>query len=79
MSSRTIGPCSSVGSDSIVRTGDVFEVPPGHVAYVVGDDAWTSIDFAGRRQFARSPRDASESSAVTATSSSAPDQGHLAM
>ena len=40
--------------------GDVFEVPPGHMAYVVGDQAWVSIDFAGRRLFARSPEEASE-------------------
>ena len=40
--------------------GDVFEVPPGHVAYVVGDEAWISIDFAGRRLFAKSPSEASE-------------------
>lgn len=40
--------------------GDVFEIPPGHVAWVVGDEAWTSIDFAGRRLFARAPEEASE-------------------
>jgi class 3 adenylate cyclase/quercetin dioxygenase-like cupin family protein len=45
------------GSIDLV-TGDVFEVPPGHVAYVVGDEAWSSIDFAGRRLFAKSPEPA---------------------
>jgi class 3 adenylate cyclase/quercetin dioxygenase-like cupin family protein len=40
--------------------GDVFEVPPGHVAWVVGDEPWISIDFAGRRLFAKSPIEASE-------------------
>lgn len=40
--------------------GDVFEVPPGHVAWVVGDEPWTSLDFAGRRLFARAPEAASE-------------------
>lgn len=40
--------------------GDVFEIPPGHVAWVVGDEAWTSIDFAGRRLFARAPEESSE-------------------
>jgi class 3 adenylate cyclase len=43
-----------------LTAGDVFEVPPGHVAYVVGDEAWISIDFAGRRLFARAPEEASE-------------------
>ena len=40
--------------------GDVFEVPPGHDAWVVGDEPWISIDFAGRRLFAKSPAEASE-------------------
>jgi class 3 adenylate cyclase len=40
--------------------GDVFDVPPGHVAYVVGDEPWISIDFAGRRLFARPPEETSE-------------------
>jgi class 3 adenylate cyclase/quercetin dioxygenase-like cupin family protein len=40
--------------------GDVFEIPPGHKAWVVGDEPWTSIDFAGRRLFAKSPAEASE-------------------
>jgi class 3 adenylate cyclase/quercetin dioxygenase-like cupin family protein len=48
------------GGSVDLTTGDVFEIPPGHVAYVVGDEAWTSIDFAGRRLFAKSPMDASE-------------------
>jgi class 3 adenylate cyclase len=39
-------------------TGDVFECPPGHDAWVVGDEPWVSIDWAGRRHYAR-PRDAS--------------------
>jgi class 3 adenylate cyclase len=43
-----------------LTAGDVFEVPPGHMAYVVGDEAWISIDFAGRRLFARAPEEASE-------------------
>ena len=47
------------------RTGDVFEVPPGHLAYVVGDEPWTSIDFAGRRLFAKSPEEASARSFAT--------------
>jgi class 3 adenylate cyclase len=47
------------GSIDLVA-GDVFEVPPGHIAYVVGDEPWTSIDFAGRRLFAKSPVEPSE-------------------
>ncbi|HET9497409.1 MAG TPA: adenylate/guanylate cyclase domain-containing protein [Candidatus Limnocylindria bacterium] len=43
------------GASIDLTAGDVFEVPPGHQAYVVGDEPWTSIDFAGRRMFAKSP------------------------
>ena len=48
------------GGSIDLTEGDVFEVPPGHIAYVVGDVPWTSLDFAGRRLFARSPADVSE-------------------
>jgi class 3 adenylate cyclase len=46
------------GSSLDARAGDVFECPPGHDAWVVGDQAWISIDWAGRRNYARA-RDAS--------------------
>jgi len=32
----------------------VFEIPPGHDAWVVGDEPWVSVDFAGMRSYARS-------------------------
>lgn len=35
--------------------GDTFEVPPGHDAWVVGDEPWISVDYAGRRLFAQAP------------------------
>ena len=35
--------------------GDTFEVPPGHDAWVVGDEPWVSVDYAGRRLFAQPP------------------------
>jgi class 3 adenylate cyclase len=40
--------------------GDTFEIPPGHDAWVVGDEPWVSIDYAGRRLFARSPTELSQ-------------------
>ncbi len=42
-----------------LRAGDAFEVPPGHDAWVVGDEPWVSVDYAGRRLFARPPAEAS--------------------
>lgn len=35
--------------------GDAFEIPPGHDAWVVGDEAWHSIEFIGVRTFALPP------------------------
>ena len=32
---------------------DAFEIPPGHDAWVVGDEPWVSIDSVGRRHFGR--------------------------
>jgi class 3 adenylate cyclase len=39
----------SGGSSIEIRPGDVFELPPGHDAWVVGDEPWVSIDWSGRR------------------------------
>lgn len=33
--------------------GDVFEIPPGHDAWVVGEEAWVSVDFEAMRAYAR--------------------------
>jgi class 3 adenylate cyclase/quercetin dioxygenase-like cupin family protein len=48
------------GATIEVIGGDVFEVPPGHDAWVVGNEPWISVDYAGRRLFAKSPREESE-------------------
>jgi class 3 adenylate cyclase/quercetin dioxygenase-like cupin family protein len=48
------------GASTDLRAGDVFEVPPGHEAHVVGDEPWRSIDFAGRRLFAKAPEETTE-------------------
>ena len=43
------------GASIELMAGDTFEVPPGHDAWVVGDEPWVSVDYAGRRLFAKSP------------------------
>jgi len=35
--------------------GDTYEIPPGHDAWVVGDETYHGIEFSGARTFARSP------------------------
>lgn len=42
----------SDGPELELGPGDLFEVPSGHDAWVLGDEAFVSVDFAGRRHFA---------------------------
>ena len=46
--------------------GDAFEIPPGHDSWVIGDEPWVSIDWAGRRLFAKSPKEISDRIFTTA-------------
>lgn len=41
------------GSTIEVVSPSAFEIPPGHDAWVVGDEDWVTYDFAGMRTFAR--------------------------
>ena len=43
------------GASLLLRPDDVYEIPPGHDAWVVGDEPWVTVDYAGRRTFAKSP------------------------
>ena len=44
------------GAELTIEAGDVFELPPGHDAWVEGDEAWVAVDFAGVRSYAQ-PRE----------------------
>ena len=39
------------GSTIEVGPDDAFEIPPGHDAWVVGDEPWVAVDSLGRRYF----------------------------
>jgi class 3 adenylate cyclase len=41
------------GSTSEIGPGMVFEIPPGHDGWVIGDEAFVAYDVAGVRSFAR--------------------------
>jgi class 3 adenylate cyclase len=41
------------GTELEIGPGDVFEIPPGHDAWVVGDGPWVSVDFWAMRNYAR--------------------------
>jgi len=41
------------GTKLEVRPGEVFDIPPGHDGWVIGDEPWETYDFAGMRAFGR--------------------------
>lgn len=41
------------GVELEIGPGEVFEIPPGHDAWVVGDEPWVSVDFEAMRAYAR--------------------------
>lgn len=45
------------GVELEIGPGEVFEIPPGHDAWVVGDEPWVSVDFEAMRAYARTTAD----------------------
>ena len=41
------------GTELEIGPGEVFEIPPGHDAWVVGDEPWVSVDFEAMRAYGR--------------------------
>jgi class 3 adenylate cyclase len=41
------------GTELEIGPGDVFEIPPGHDAWVIGDEPWVSVDFEAMRAYGR--------------------------
>jgi class 3 adenylate cyclase len=41
------------GSEAMIGPDEMYEIPPGHDAEVVGDERWVAIDFRGARSYAR--------------------------
>jgi class 3 adenylate cyclase len=46
---------TAAGARRRVRAGDAYEVPPGHDAWVVGDEPAVAIEFAGVRGWGKPP------------------------
>jgi class 3 adenylate cyclase len=53
------------GVELEVGPGEVFELPPGHDAWVVGDEPWVSVDFEAMRGYARSTAESGRRSVAT--------------
>ena len=43
------------GTEMEIRAGDAFEIPPGHDAWVVGDDVWDTVEFTSAAMFGVTP------------------------
>ena len=40
------------GSEQEIGAGDVASIPPGHDAWIIGDEAFVGVDFQGGRSYA---------------------------
>jgi class 3 adenylate cyclase len=41
------------GTEATIGPQEMFELPPGHDAEVIGDEPWVAVDFRGARSYAR--------------------------
>jgi class 3 adenylate cyclase len=48
------------GTSLDINTGDAYEIPPGHDAWVIGDETWETVEYTSARTFAASPEDIGE-------------------
>jgi class 3 adenylate cyclase len=48
------------GTSLVIRADDAYEIPPGHDAWVVGDEPWDSVEFTSAHAFAVSPEELGE-------------------
>ena len=53
------------GTELELRGNDAYEIPPGHDAWVVGDEAWDVIEFASARVYGVRPDAAEERTLAT--------------
>jgi class 3 adenylate cyclase len=53
------------GTELSIGPGDAYEIPPGHLAWVDGDEPWESVEFTSGHAFAKSPDDLDESVLAT--------------
>lgn len=53
------------GIEMEVGPGEVFEIPPGHDAWVVGDEPFVSVDFEAMRGFAKADPNATRRTLTT--------------
>ena len=48
------------GTELTIGPDDAYEIPPGHDAWVVGDEPWDSVEFASAHAYGLSPHEMGE-------------------
>ena len=52
--------CMEEGTRLVIGPGEAYEIPPGHDAWVLGDEPWDSVEFTSAREFGLSPEELGE-------------------
>ncbi len=53
------------GLELVIGPGDAYEIPPGHDAWVEGDEPWDSVEFTSARLYGVAPEDLGERALAT--------------
>jgi class 3 adenylate cyclase len=53
------------GTEMDIKAGDVHEIPPGHEAWVVGDDPYVAIEWANSARYGESPEETGDLTLAT--------------
>lgn len=48
------------GTEMVIGAGDAYEIPPGHDAWVIGDEPWDSVEFTSAHAFAKTHEELGE-------------------
>lgn len=48
------------GTTLVIEAGEAYEIPPGHDAWVVGDEAWCAVEFASAHNYGVPPEQLGE-------------------
>ncbi len=52
--------CMDDGTRLMIGPDNAYEIPPGHDAWVIGDEPWNSVEFTGVQAFGLSPEELGE-------------------
>ena len=65
------------GTEAVIGPGDAYEIPPGHDAWVEGDEVWDTYEFTSGRVFAVAPEEEDRRVATLLFTDIVDSTGHL--